>query len=206
MIHQSNIPPRFPLHFLSSKNTTFGNQLLLPLKEFYPSFLDILDHYHQFTDPFIATFLHFTLLPPTSPNCHFILLEASSLCSTPKNCGSFDHFFTPTLFQSLIPGKLLTVIDTGASMSITPVLSNFTSPIKKPNIDFLDSITDTKTPVQEQGPISWNVKDIIGVQSIIDTIEYWVSSAIIRLFPPQTNTAVNPTVSLYLDKDGVCLT
>ena len=91
-------------------------------------------------------------------------------------------------------------------MSITPILSNFTGPTKSPDTDTLGSLTDVKTPVQGQGPISWHVEDINGVQSTIDTVAYWVPSAIIRLFSPQIYTKPNPTASLYLDKDGTYLT
>ena len=39
-------------------------------------------------------------------------------------------------------------------MSIIPILSDFTGPIKPPDTDSLGSLTDVRTPVQGQGPIS----------------------------------------------------
>ena len=91
-------------------------------------------------------------------------------------------------------------------MSIISILSNITGPIKPLNTDSLGSLTDIKTPVQGQGPISWHVEDINGVQSTIDTVACWVPSATIQLFLSQVYTAVNPTASVYIDKDGICLT
>ena len=134
---------------------------------------DVLDHYHQFTDPFIATFhKHYTLLPTTSPYHRWILLEVSSLFFALNNYGNFDPFCTPIILQWSVPGELPIVIDTGASMSIIPILSDFTGPIKPPDTDSLGSLTDVRTPVQGQGPISWHVEDINGVQSTIDTVAY----------------------------------
>ena len=87
-------------------------------------------------------------------------------------------------------------------MSITQILSNFTSPIKPSDIDSLGSLTEVKTPVQGQGPISWHMEDINAVQSTIDTVAYWVPSATIRFF---SDTTINPIASFYLDKDDICL-
>ena len=88
-------------------------------------------------------------------------------------------FCTRTKLQFSVYGELPIVIDTGALMSITPILSNFTSPIKPSVIDSLGSLTKVKTPVQGQGPIALHVEDINDVQSTIDTVVYWVPSATI---------------------------
>ena len=168
--------------------------------------IDVLAHYHQFTDPFLSTLpRHFKSLPSTSLQHQRILLEAANLSTTLNNYGSYLPFCEPLVFTSTIVGELPIVIDTGASNSITPVLTDFTDSLSTPNISSLGSLTSAKTPVTGQGPIAWNIEDANGVRSTINTTAYYVPTATIRLFSPQVYTAANPTANLHLDHRGLSL-
>ena len=186
---------RWKTHFYSSSSTS----------AFINSF-DVLKHAQHFADPFIASLPKHYSPEASSTLRRRILFEASHLCSNLDNYGSFKPFCEPFVYTSSIPSELPIVIDTGASNSITPTLTDFTGPLQKPNISSLGSLTSVKTPVDGQGPISWHIEDSNGVRSKIDTTAYYVPSATIRLFSPQVYTTANKTASLHLDHTGLSLT
>ena len=77
------------------------------------------------------------------------------------------------------------IIDTGASMSLTPSRDDFVGNLDPAPISELHGL-NTTTPVCGIGTVSWSVKDIFGVVRTIKTRAYYVPDASIRLFSPQT--------------------
>jgi hypothetical protein len=97
------------------------------------------------------------------------------------------------------------VIDTGASCTITPSLSDFTSKPTKPDTATLGSLTTVQTKVTRQGPIEWDIEDVNGVLKKLKTTSYYVPEATVRLFSPQAYFKANPKGSLTLNIDGIFL-
>ena len=69
----------------------------------------------------------------------------------------------PTIFTSCHNGELPIVIDTGASMSITPELSNFVLPPIPSSTNSLGSLTTANTTVAGEGKATWLVGDFKGI-------------------------------------------
>ncbi len=76
------------------------------------------------------------------------------------------------------------VIDTGASMSITPCRDDFKGKLDPAPITELHGLNST-SKVCGIGTVCWTVKDIFGVVRTIKTKAYYVPDASIRLFSPQ---------------------
>ena len=76
------------------------------------------------------------------------------------------------------------VLDTGASISITPYGDAFVGPIEPSQLTSLTGLTDS-TPVVGRGRVEWSIVDVFGVVRTIRTNAYFVPTANIRLFSPQ---------------------
>ena len=96
------------------------------------------------------------------------------------------------------------VIDTGASFSLTPFLSDFTSVIEPPDVDSLTGLTD-KVEVQGVGWVEWSVRDSKGQVALIRTRAYYVPKADIRLMSPQTYFELHDAGNAVLDRFGMTL-
>ena len=81
--------------------------------------------------------------------------------------------------------ELPIVIDTGASLSLTPTLSDFIGDIKPCKLKELTGLS-TKTSVVGVGTVEWTICDLFGVVRTLRTTAYYVPSATIRLFSPQS--------------------
>jgi hypothetical protein len=77
------------------------------------------------------------------------------------------------------------VIDTGASVSLTPLLSDFVSPLVPTALTELKGLT-SKTHVVGRGMVEWPISDFWNVPGVIRTQAYYVPNASIRLFSPQS--------------------
>jgi hypothetical protein len=77
------------------------------------------------------------------------------------------------------------VIDTGASVSLTPILSDFISPLVPTQLTELKGLT-SKTNVVGKGLVEWPIRDYWNVPGVITTSAYYVPNASIRLFSPQS--------------------
>ena len=88
-------------------------------------------------------------------------------------------YFTPTREQCPI------VLDTGASISLTPYRDDFVGDIEKCPTQKLTGLTDS-TPILGQGKVAWTIVDVFGVIRTIRATAYYVPDATIRLFSPQT--------------------
>ena len=82
--------------------------------------------------------------------------------------------------QSEIP----IIIDTGASIPLTPIITDFVGTIEPANLDSLQGLS-SKTKVCGQGTVKWKVQDMFGVVRTLTTKAYYVPEASIRLMSPQ---------------------
>jgi hypothetical protein len=76
------------------------------------------------------------------------------------------------------------VIDTGASVSLTPNASDFIHPIKPTKLSSLQGLGSTSR-VDGQGIVEWQIRDVLGCVRTIRMEAYLVRDAAIRLFSPQ---------------------
>ena len=77
------------------------------------------------------------------------------------------------------------VIDTGASVSLTPQPEDFVGPIRPPSLKSLQGLKGSVNIVGE-GTVEWRVRDVLGQVRTISTKGFYVPSASVRLFSPQT--------------------
>ena len=149
---------------------------------------------------------HYKSLPTASRQYQRILLEARDLQSS-LNQYTDKASLPPTIFTSCRSGELPIVIDTGASMSITPELSDFAVHPTPSTTKSLGSLTTAKTIVSGEGMATWLIEDFNGITRSLSTTAYYVPAATIRLFSPQVYISENPTnSSLLLDSEGIAMT
>jgi hypothetical protein len=127
-----------------------------------------------------------------------ILLEAKGLQTSIGQYGEILPLLSPAIYVSTNKDDLPIVIDTGASCTITPSLSDFTSKPTKPDTAILGSLTTVQTKVSGQGPIEWDIEDVL---KKLRTTSYYVP----ELFSPQAYFKANPVGSLTLNNDGIFL-
>lgn len=77
------------------------------------------------------------------------------------------------------------VLDTGASTSLTPVLSDFVGELTKPTSLQIKGLSSSARVVGV-GTVEWTIVDLWGVVRVIRTTAYHVPDASIRLFSPHT--------------------
>ena len=143
---------------------------------------------------------HYKSQPTASPLYQQILLKARDLQHS-LNQYNDKESLPPTIFMSCHNGELPIVIDTRASMSITPELSDFAISLVPSTTNSLGSLTIAKTTVSVEGKATWLIKDFNGITSSLTTTAYYVPEATIRLFSPQVYINENPTNFLVL---GFC--
>ncbi|KAG7369081.1 reverse transcriptase RNA-dependent DNA polymerase [Nitzschia inconspicua] len=83
--------------------------------------------------------------------------------------------------DSVIP----VVVDTGASVSITPDINDFIGPISPPDLPSLQGLGNSSV-VEGVGTVEWQVRDFLGNVRTIRTKAYLVRTAPVRLLSPQT--------------------
>ena len=76
------------------------------------------------------------------------------------------------------------VIDTGASVTLTPSAADFVGPISPSHKSRIRGLNST-TIVADVGTIEWSIQDALGTIRVIRTEAYYVPDASIRLFSPQ---------------------
>lgn len=76
------------------------------------------------------------------------------------------------------------VLDTGASTSITPVLSDFIGPLEPTPISEITGL-NSKTRIVGKGTVEWAICDYWNVVRVVRTTAYYVPDIDIRLFSPQ---------------------
>jgi hypothetical protein len=162
--------------------------------------IDPLEYYHHFstvTDgSFLSTSTEITLQQRA-------LVAAADLRATFKaadNSGFPIPTSQPYVLHTADDSHLPVVVDTGASISISPNVSDFVGPITKPFCESLQGLGES-TKVDGQGIIEWQIRDVLGTTRTIRTNGYLVRSAAIRLFSPQTyfKEQESSNASLYVD-------
>lgn len=106
------------------------------------------------------------------------------------------------MFRSSNNTELPIIFDTGASMSVTPLRSDFEGELETPSISSLRGLKD-EVKVIGIGKVSWNVYDLHGVVRTIKTKAYLVPEGNIRLLSPQTYFQENGTVSGRITAQGI---
>ena len=96
------------------------------------------------------------------------------------------------------------VIDSGASLSLTPFKHDFVNPPEKSKLKELNNVSST-TKVEGEGMVAWKIIDFYGVLHTIRTRAYYVPSASIRLFSPQRLFQQQSDGSLVMTGDLVTL-
>lgn len=150
----------------------------------------------------------YTQLSHTDRNYHSILLQARSLKAQlfryEENIATTSQF-DPLVYTSSNAAEHPIVIDTGASCSITPTISDFDGCIKTSSVDGLNQLSG-RTPVVGEGQITWQIEDVAGTKHSIGTYAYYVPSASIRLFSPQIYINEAGKGKLVLARSGVTFT
>ena len=80
--------------------------------------------------------------------------------------------------------ELPVVIDTGASTSITSVLSDFVGPLQTASVSEISGISST-TRIAGKGIVEWHIIDYWNIVRTIRTEAYYAPDTNIRLFSPQ---------------------
>jgi hypothetical protein len=97
-------------------------------------------------------------------------------------------------------GYVPIVIDTGASVSVAPVLTDFIGPLRPCATANLKGLSGS-TEVIGEGTVNWLVRDVFGNKRKIRTTAYYVHEASIRLFSPQTYFKEKKFGSLLITHD-----
>ena len=102
------------------------------------------------------------------------------------------------------PSDVPVVIDTGASISLTPHLTDFTRTLRSANVMELKGLSHT-TKVMGCGPISSEVVNYFGTIQSIWTQAYYIPDATICLFSPQLYFQEHQSGSLTCNATQVSL-
>ena len=150
----------------------------------------------------------YTRLSHSDPSYHSILLQARSLKAQlfryEENMATTSQL-DPLVYTSSNATEHPIVIDTGASCSITPTISDFDGKLTKSSVAGLNQLSGS-TPVVGEGQITWRIEDVKGTKRNISTHAYYVPSASIRLFSPQTYINESGKGKLTLDCSGAAFT
>jgi len=97
------------------------------------------------------------------------------------------------------------VLDSGASVSITPLASDFVTPIQPmPNSSVRGLSSSTR--IAGIGYVEWTLRDVNGTIATIRTKAYHIPDAEVRLFSPQVYFQENSGGSYLINKDTTLLT
>ena len=115
------------------------------------------------------------------------------------NCNSYlkctDTTFAFTNYLKTCP----LVLNTGASIFITPVLSDFIDNLQPLPVTTVYGI-NSKTNVTGSGTVEWKVNDINGSLQTICTFALYIPSAQVRLFSPQDFFRIQQNGTVHIDK------
>lgn len=169
--------------------------------------LDPLEYYQRFSTLTSSSFLS-TMME--SNHKKQVLVAAADLRSSFKATKSNPLVLSdsnPYILNAVDDTNLPIVVDTGASISVTPNIGDFVGPIKTSCCGSLQGLGDT-TRVDGEGIMEWQIRDVLGTVRTIRTHGYLVKSAKVRLFSPQTyfKEAEISSASLYVDHQRTELT
>jgi hypothetical protein len=107
---------------------------------------------------------------------------------------------TASVYSAHIYDSVPIVIDTGASVSATPVLTDFLGPLCSCATAHLKGLSGTTEFIGE-GTVNWLVRDMFGNKRKISTTAYYVPEASIRLFSPHPYFKEKKAGSLQITHD-----
>ncbi|KAI2505065.1 hypothetical protein MHU86_9341 [Fragilaria crotonensis] len=84
------------------------------------------------------------------------------------------------------PSDYPIVIDTGASISVSPNINDFVDGISEANVHDLKGLNHSTSKVHGMGMVEWTIYDVYHSVQTIRTMAFYVPDATIRLFSPQT--------------------
>ena len=146
-------------------------------------------------------------IPSSTSQYHFILFQAQCLQTIMfrSNSGLQLPLQNPFIYLSSDIAEPPIVIDTGASLSITPTAIDFTQEIVAFLCTSLNQLSG-KTVVVGKGLIKWDIEEVTGVRRQLMTHAYYVPTATIRLFSPQAYIGNNVKAQLLLTSKRTYLT
>ena len=108
--------------------------------------------------------------------------------------------------SSPTPGRtkeaIRVIFDTGASISISPHREDFIGDLVRPGSSDTVSGLSGDTTVAGIGTVRWSFLDDYGKEHVVETAAYYVPTARVRLFSPQTYMTEQQTGSLSMDSTG----
>jgi hypothetical protein len=116
-----------------------------------------------------------------------------------------DVSSTASVYQARSNPEFPIVIDSGASVSVTPHIRDFRGPLQKCPSKSLDGLS-SKTEVLGMGKVTWEVQDLYGVKRTITTMAYYVPAANIRLFSLKVYFDEQKGGSYHMEKGITTLT
>jgi hypothetical protein len=167
--------------------------------------LDPLDAFHRLTT------LHNPSYLTTTRSIHShqqALVAATDLRATYKaaDISRFSKVASePYVLHTVDDPHIPVIVDTGASISVSPNVSDFVGRIKPPTTQKLLGLGDG-CDVDGEGIIEWQIRDILGTIRTIRTYGYLVKKAPVRLFSPQSYFKEAQEGCLYVDHQRTELT
>jgi hypothetical protein len=116
-----------------------------------------------------------------------------------------DVSFTASVYQARNNPEFPIVIDSGASVSVTPHIRDFRGPLQKCPTKSLNGLS-SKTEVLGMGKVTWEVQGFYGVKRTIITMAHYVPAASIRLFSPKVYFHEQNGGSYHMKKGMTTLT
>jgi hypothetical protein len=116
-----------------------------------------------------------------------------------------DVSSSASVYQARNNPEFPIVLNSGASVSVTPHIRDFRGPLQKCPTKSLDGLS-SKTEVLGMGKVTWEVQDFYGVKRTITTMAYYVSTANIRLFYPKVYVDEQNGGSYHMEKGMTILT
>jgi len=115
-----------------------------------------------------------------------------------KTIFEFDNLNTSrSIYFSNGNDNLPIVLDSGASLSITPNRNDFIQDLSVSDVSELKGLSHTEHVVGK-GVVEWTIRDVFGTVRTIRTTAYYVPAASIRLFSPQQYFSETSSGSLLL--------
>jgi hypothetical protein len=160
-----------------------------------------------------------------NPLAAFKKIKQVALLATPvrstKKVKQSKTYHQALLFAALITGDTVSatesvycshkddcvpiVIDTGASISVTPVITDLLGPLRPCATANLKGLSGT-TEVIGEGTVNWLVRDMFGNKRKIRTTAYYILEASICILSPQTYFKEKKAGSLQITHDRMTLT
>lgn len=175
----------------------FGHRFLhIPEFTYGSGFQSYCKSIHPISDKFqLKDFIATTKVKNKFSNS--LMVTATSFCGFP----SVGEFVSENSTDRTLP----VVIDSGASLSVTPIESDFVGPIVPLKNSTVRGLTST-TVIRGIGTVRWTIRDLENVIATIETKAYFIPEAEIRLFSPQVYLQEQHGGDFLIRKDGTTLT